>query len=118
MVNRLQKYLAGLIVAALTLALLSLPFAHRTSASAVTPEMSEFLAMGGTLKDICGDIEGMLDGGCESCRVIAGTDLAPHLAVAHPAFVAKQVRRVQDTFANTRDPADGLFPPVRAPPRA
>ncbi|WP_298858213.1 hypothetical protein [uncultured Sulfitobacter sp.] len=113
-----QTYLGRLLLAAVTLALLSLPFAHRSSAAPASPEMVQFLAMGGSFADICGDIDTATTGNCESCRVVAAMHLAPPVQVAHPVFIAVEVQATPNPYVFVSGPALHRSPPVRAPPRA
>ena len=109
--------LRHMILAFVTLALLSVPFAHRVGAAPVTPEMARFLSVGAQISDICGDEGGHIAGGCESCRIV-GAMLLPDAArtlcsLALPTLVRAQI------FA--RHPSGSsepqTLPPVRAPPR-
>ena len=113
-----QTYVGRFLLAVVTLALLSLPFAHRTNAAAALPEMVQFLAMGGSLADICGDTHTASLGNCESCRVVAAMDLAKPVQVPHPVFVARQLQTFQPAHTYIPDPALHRSHPVRAPPRA
>ena len=115
-----SPFLRPLLTLLLVLALASLPFGHRTTATAQDdPALIAFVEAGGTLADICdGPGEGLhaaLD--CEACRNMAGGVLASPVSLlisatlgvpAHPDFPT--VRPLP------RGPA-GFPPPPRAPPQ-
>jgi hypothetical protein len=106
-----------MILAFVTLALLSVPFAHRVGAAPVTAEMARFMSVGAQISDICGDEGGHIAGGCESCRIVdavlvpdVARTLRPH---AEPSLV-------RDGIFDQRLASGGtphILPPVRAPPR-
>ncbi|WP_299025072.1 hypothetical protein [uncultured Sulfitobacter sp.] len=104
------------LLALVTLALLSLPFAHRAGAAPVTPEMSEYLALGGALSDICGDLGMPIAGGCESCNIVASASLPA--AVYLSGYVLHWTAAQFDNLATvqTPDAAPYALPPARAPP--
>lgn len=98
-----------------TLALLSLPFAHRAGAAPLTPQMAQFLAMGGSIADICGDAAGFATGGCESCRISDEAGLPIIAQVAAHIYGHRTILRVPNSAA-TFVPTHDASPPVRAPP--
>lgn len=118
MMRMRQTYLGRLLLVALTLAMLSLPFAHRAGAAPASPQMAQFIAMGGSIDDICRDIENLTLGSCESCRIVTAMYLTAPFRAAHPAFVPIVLRADQTAYITAPDPAPHLAPPVRAPPRA
>ncbi len=67
------------VLALVTLALLTVPFAHRAGAAPVTPQMTQFLSIGGNLADICGETGGHINAGCESCRIVGAMLIPPHV---------------------------------------
>lgn len=103
-------------MALMTLALLSLPFAHRAGAAPITPELTQFLAMGGNLSDICGDANGHSVGGCETCAIVAAMMVPPAVQVLRPRFVFASL----DHGLGKPKPLALMIlrnrPPVRAPP--
>jgi len=104
------------ILALVTLALLSLPFAHRVGAAPISPQMSQYLALGGVLSDICGDADTHPSGGCESCRIVGSMLLSP-AAYSQPAALACVTSRLPTHSATAAIwPMSYAFPPVRAPP--
>lgn len=112
-----QILLRHAVFALAVLALLSVPFAHRAGAAPVTPEMRQFIAMGGSLSDICGDSVGHIAGGCESCANMAAPVLcAPVVLPYHPVtFCGVKANLNRTAFACSAMPHS--TPPVRAPPQ-
>lgn len=100
----------------ITLALLSLPFAHRTQAAPTTPELASFLAMGGTLADICGDAGEMTPLGCEACRIVGATLLPSRVQAPVTAPLPRAADTVQTAPIHTTSSDAGTPPPARAPP--
>ncbi len=106
-----------LVLALITLALFSVPFAHRAGAAPITPQLTDVLAMGGTLSDICGERGLHAAGGCEACRIVQ--------AMALPdtpwSVMVERRARALDPGPGGTDAAPAPFaqikPPVRAPPR-
>jgi hypothetical protein len=106
---------------ALIFALVGAGFAHTSMQPAMSPELAEFVAAGGSLADICGS-SGEQDGArgakCEACRLM-NASLIPRNCHAAPltyttqtrvlAFVAIQLHNKQPL-----DPARL----TRAPPQA
>lgn len=104
------------LIALLALTLLSLPFAHRVGASPVSAEMTQYLASGGTLTELCGTDAMHLAGGCESCRIVNATMLPPASAAWQPAAQSMALR-IQPLSQHTHDGAPAVArPPARAPP--
>lgn len=107
----LRQIMLGLV----TLALMTLPFAHRTGAAPLTAEMTDYLAMGGTVAELCGDTGTAPAGGCESCRI---SD-ALMLATPAPAWRAAQISAALRTPLSRQRTAKrqtAVSPPARAPP--
>lgn len=106
------------LLALITLALLTVPFAHRAGAAPVTPQMAQFLAMGGNLTDICGETGGHINAGCESCRIVGEMLLSPQ------ALTPQEVsfHKINLNGLHAQSSADLTFhydhPPVRGPPRS
>ncbi len=104
------------VLALVTLALLSLPFAHRVGAAPVTAEMAQFLALGGSLTDICGDTQGHTAGGCESCNIVASMLMPPAVHVLRlmlpPTLLTNDFGKANTTPVH----ASRNTHPVRAPP--
>lgn len=105
------------LMALVLLALLSVPFAHRAGAAPATPDLRLFIAMGGSLSDICGESGRHAAGGCESC-VVVGVALLPKPDLPlDPTFAFRT--RLADPPLHTatlqKRPYD--TPCVRAPPR-
>ena len=111
-----HTYLHRTILALITLALLSLPFAHRVGAAPVTAEMAQFLALGGNLTDICGDTQGHSAGGCESCNIVASMLMPPAVHAQHPMFVPTLLTNDFGKANTTPVHATRNTHPVRAPP--
>lgn len=116
MKNLRHTHFGRAVLVLMTLALLSLPFAHRAGAAPITPELTQFLAMGGNLSDICGDANGHSVGGCETCAIVASMMVPPAVQVLHPALVFAssdhgfgKTKPLLPTITRNR-------PPVRAPP--
>jgi hypothetical protein len=109
----LRHILLGLLMLAMT----SLPFAHRAGAAPVDVQIAQFIAAGGALSDICGDMGTHIAGGCESCRI------TPPLLVPAAAHILRPLLRPTLLKADygIRRPAPLLYtqitPPVRAPPK-
>lgn len=107
----LRQILLGLV----TLTLITLPFAHRTGAAPLTAEMTDYLAMGGTMAQLCGDIGAAPTGGCESCRINDALMLAPPAPTWHAAQMSRVLRAaLRNQPPSTRQ--GSVSPPARAPP--
>lgn len=111
-----HTHFGRVVLALMTLALLSLPFVHRAGAAPFTPELTQFLAMGGNLSDICGDTNGHFVGGCETCAIVASMMVPPSVQVLRPALVFASL----DHGLGKTKPLPPMItrnrPPVRAPP--
>ncbi|MEP2920697.1 hypothetical protein [Sulfitobacter sp.] len=107
----LYRFLLGLV----SVALLSLPFAHRTGAQPLTPEMAEYLAMGGTVAELCGETGTAPAGGCESCRIGDTMLLVPPVVEWRAAQVSAVLRVAQDRPSAPKR-RRSQSPPARAPP--
>jgi hypothetical protein len=116
MSNLRHTHFGRAVMALMALALLSLPFAHRAGAAPITPELTQFLAMGGDLSDICGDANGHSVGGCETCAIVASMMVPPAVQILRPALVFASL----DLGLGKSKPHTLMFtrnrPPVRAPP--
>lgn len=108
----------GLLLVA-SLAMSATAFAHRATQDDPSPELLGYLAMGGTLEDLCGDAgwAHSLTGVCEACRISAN-------ALAPEGFADTSLPVRIGTAAFTVTPAGHLScvrrdvtPPTRAPPR-
>jgi hypothetical protein len=81
------------------------------------PQIAQFIAAGGALSDICGDMSGHTGGTCESCRMVAPVLVPEATQILRPLLVPTLLRR--DT--QVRPPAllhhAQITPPVRAPPK-
>lgn len=114
--TRSRPYRSVILIAVLMLALTSFASAQRMAPSADSPQMAAFMAMGGTLDDLCGDAVPAHRGQCPFCHVTADArnlrpvgqvwDLVPRTA---PAVVVTLM------FDDQRDHAPWL---ARGPPRA
>ena len=118
MMRHLPLAVRTCLLALVTLALLTVPFAHRAGAAPVTPQMTQFLSMGGNIADICGETGGHVNAGCESCRIVGAMLLPPHTQPARTVSF-------QTIFLNgltAQSSADLVVhyaqPPVRGPPRS
>ncbi|KIN73810.1 hypothetical protein Z949_3002 [Sulfitobacter guttiformis KCTC 32187] len=106
------------LLAFLTLALLSLPFAHRAGAAPMTSQMTQFLAMGGEPSDLCGDRDIHLAGGCESCRIVGEMLLPLPTQSKMPSSPPVRMFVHQCSQPVLSQPKPYISPPVRAPPSA
>lgn len=111
-----HKAFGQALVGMLLVALLSLPFAHRAGAGPVTPAMADYLALGGTWADLCGETGMPAAGGCESC-LIAATMFLPG-AAENPAqaLTAQRLHDLRRTALLVPASAPFALPPARAPP--
>lgn len=116
MSNFLHTKILRAVLALVTLALLSLPFAHRAGSAPLSPEMAQFLAMGGTLSDICGETFGHINGGCESCTIVAAMLVPPAVQLLRPTLTPSLLDIHFDEPITVRLPASRTPHPVRAPP--
>ena len=105
------------LLALMILALLALPFVHRAGAAPVTPEMSQFIAMGGNLSDICGESGGHRAGGCESCLIADPVLLSSSPRMLHPGFGLSSLRSIPLRTAAPLPATPYTSPPARAPPQ-
>lgn len=103
----------------LALALLSLPFGHRSSTAAqADPALIAFVEAGGTLADLCDGpgeaLHAALD--CEACSSMAASLLPAPFTLYSPATGAATASRVTPRDLRlARSPA-GAPPPQRGPP--
>ncbi|MEP1943888.1 MAG: hypothetical protein ABJJ03_12370 [Sulfitobacter sp.] len=105
------------ILALVTLAMLSLPFAHRVGAAPITPEVSQYLALGGALSDICGETDTQAAGGCESCRIVGAMLLPPATYAQSTALICTTLASASRGETTVIRRGTYACPPVRAPPR-
>jgi hypothetical protein len=112
----LHIHIQHALLALVTVALLSVPFAHRAGAAPVTPEISQYLSIGGNISDICGDTGLHISGGCESCRIVSSMllPLAAYTLKGELSFAAMP-RMISETSTAATHPLS-ISPPVRAPP--
>jgi hypothetical protein len=112
----LHIQIQDVLLALVTLALLSVPFAHRAGAAPVTPEITQYLSLGGSLSDICGDTDLHIAGGCESCQIV-GSMLLPsvnYTAWSELTYTAIHLANSEAGIVTTLP--HFASPPVRAPP--
>lgn len=113
------KLMDWCVVIGVSIALLAVGFAHKTSSVEWSPELAAYIAAGGQLGEICGysDEGDPVTIDCEACRI---ADNADHVASTYVfesellqtrtyAFVAKRIAEQSDL-----DPARL----TRAPPQA
>lgn len=117
MTRTLPSYLQTCLLALVTLALLTVPFAHRAGAAPVTPQMTQFLAMGGNLADICGESSGHINAGCESCRIMGTMVLPPHAQMAKPVSFPTLFLGELNARSDAHLEFYYTHPPVRGPPQ-
>ncbi|MCX7566875.1 hypothetical protein OS189_11045 [Sulfitobacter sp. F26169L] len=108
--------LRQVIMAMMALVLVGLPFAHRVGAAPVSPEMAQFLAMGGDPSDICGGTFGHPSVGCENCTVGTSILLPPAVLGIRPTLVPRLLDGNLDDGQTAHLPPLRYTPPVRAPP--
>lgn len=118
MIRLLHIALGYSLLAALTAAMLALPFVHRAGAEPVSPEISRYLAMGGNLLDICGESGSHKAGGCESCTIAAHSLMPTNRGPGRPAFVLTSLTLGSASTVIAPRAAQKSSPPVRAPPCA
>jgi len=106
----------NLMLAALTIALLTLPFAHRTGAEPVSGEMAEYLAIGGSVSELCGESTLHPSGGCESCRIVETATLAPPLHIWARTLEPSSQAILLATKHPIATKDYSNRPPARAPP--
>ncbi|MGB0960188.1 MAG: hypothetical protein ACPGVK_08055 [Halocynthiibacter sp.] len=106
----------------LAVSLVSVGFAHKTQATALPPELIDYVSSGGALADICGgDFDG--DGqsapvSCEACRIVDSLSITEPLAFL-PVVLPAEIRRFH-FIAKRVHHSRGLDPTrlTRAPPQA
>ena len=114
-----SPFLRPILALLLALALLSLPFGHRTSSAAQEdPALIAFVEAGGTLADLCDGpgeaLHAALD--CEACSSMAASLLPVPFALYSPVTGAAPASRVTPRDLRlSRSPA-GAPPPQRGPP--
>ena len=108
-----QAVLAGL----LGLALMLVPFGHRAAAGHDDPALQAYVALGGSLSDLCGsDRSQHADRGCEACRLSASLALPPVPAGAVAVDARPLAVLSRASAAIPRGERHPPAPPVRAPP--
>ncbi|MDW3225212.1 MAG: hypothetical protein R8G34_20360 [Paracoccaceae bacterium] len=111
-------FFAKLILVIAALALSATSFAHRFSAEPSSPELVNYLNMGGTLDEICGDIDPAhhLNSACDAC-LVANSAFLPAAHAATPVSLSCNKRTyLPDTQHQwTATHADHKYRP-RAPP--
>lgn len=117
--NRLTAIFARFaIVFALAFAMATSGFAHRIAAADVDESLQSYVAAGGSLADICGDIGASLGETCDACRLVDTAFVPPlssHCQSAIDAKIAAVIAVVHlPDVANASDPSRL----VRAPPIA
>ncbi|KEJ88883.1 hypothetical protein [Sulfitobacter donghicola] len=106
------------VLALITLALLSVPFAHKVTAAPISAEMAQFLAIGGQLSDLCGDPQGQASSTCASCT-IAATMLSPKaIKVLRPSLAPALSNKALMHIALLQGHAIRNPHPARAPPKS
>ncbi|WP_298975555.1 hypothetical protein [uncultured Roseobacter sp.] len=105
----------------LVFALVSVGFAHTFGRATLSPELAEYVAAGGSLADICGEIDGqgpMMPTDCEACRIVDNLALPHHGSLATLAVLA-ETRTLAFVSKRLRQ-SQGLDPArlTRAPPQA
>ncbi|MEQ6201787.1 hypothetical protein ABMC88_01915 [Sulfitobacter sp. HNIBRBA2951] len=108
----------NLLLSLSAIALLSLPFAHRTGAAPVSEELAQFLSLGGELSDLCGDSPLHPSGGCESCRIVEAANLPAPMPDWTLTPSLRDVRAVPALVSLPRVGTYANRPPARAPPFA
>ncbi|MFS4583535.1 hypothetical protein [Phaeobacter sp. C3_T13_0] len=107
------------MVLALALAMASTGFAHSYDRAEDSPEYAAFLAAGGTLSDLCGDIsdpEHTSFANCDACRLVAAALIPSYpvtpgmCSVQRPTVGAAVIVLLRKALL--RDPSR----PTRAPP--
>lgn len=75
-----QKTAALGVVLAIVITLTAAAFGHRPIVSQVDPALQTFLDAGGSLHDLCGDVQNSPEharSGCDACRIFAAAELPP-----------------------------------------
>ena len=114
---QILKRLTALLTA---VALLSVGFAHRAAQTDLPEDLAAYVAAGGSLADICGEVggDGASAADCEACRVADNLQelRAPELRASGTCKRILASRFVAKTLARSRglDPARA----PRAPPQA
>jgi len=111
--------LKATICFALIIAMAAAAFAHSGGRPAMTPEIAQYLAAGGSFSDICGSLEdpdGAQGQKCEACRIM-GAALVPNTCNTAPVVLTQHgrtLRFIAQLVHNSRplDPARL----TRAPP--
>ncbi len=106
---------------AVIFALATFGFAHTSPSASASPEVAAYLAAGGALEDLCGNLGQQDDrqrDKCEACRLM-GAVLVPQPGYGAPVLISGQTR-VLTIIAKRRHHARPLDPArlTRAPPQA
>lgn len=118
MIRALHTLLRSSVLTLLTIALLSVPFAHRVGAAPVNADMAQFLSSGGLYADICGETGEHPAGGCESCRIVNAMMLAHPATIELVQNVPQAAPKLHHLHDLTLQRSPQHTPPVRAPPSA
>lgn len=118
MMRALPIYMQTCLLAVVTLALLTVPFAHSAGAAPVTPQMTQFLAMGGNITDICGETGGHINAGCESCRTVGEMLFSSHAQTAQAVSYETILLGGLTPQSNVNLVVQYTQPPVRGPPHS
>ncbi|QUJ75627.1 hypothetical protein KDD17_11745 [Sulfitobacter albidus] len=106
----------GLACLAIVLALLSLPFGHRgVGATQPSSALADFIAMGGTPDDLCGDTPHHVGGDCDACRIVSAMDLPSATRILRAPLARVPASVASTHLSPIRAPATAR-PPARAPP--
>ena len=104
------------LVLALGTALAAAGPAHRGMDPADDGGLAAYLAAGGSLSDICGDVDGHGAVDCPACHLVKAMDLPPVVATAKPFGVALPLTVADRGLGLPPVSPFALRPPGRAPP--
>lgn len=108
-----------LVVFALICALASSGFAHRFVSKPLDPALTTYVAAGGSLADICGDIKGPSHQNtqtCEACRLVNAAVLPNHDPTCTPPFGRLPVVQAHISDTELRSARLDLTHAARGPP--
>lgn len=120
-VPTLQFVFRTLGVAAICFALAATGFAHRGFAAPRDAALAQYLAIGGTFSDICGDLgEGQDASGqrCEVCRLVGAAVLPEAAVVLRPLHIRLAADQIGTQCVCAPAAQLDLACPPRAPPSA
>ena len=118
MICGFYTFLRSSVLTLLTIALLSVPFAHRVGAAPVSNDMALFLSAGGLYADICGETGEHPSGGCESCRIVSAMMLAEPTVTELGQYLPHVASKLLHLHDLTVQQSPEHTPPARAPPSA